>query len=53
MLQDGQVGNCQEDQNVNFDPLPTTSASDVKIDQSPSRSNITHDEFAKMIHKFF
>jgi hypothetical protein len=46
-------GTVKKIKDVNFDPLPTASTYDVKIDQSPSRSSITHDEFAKMIHKFF
>jgi hypothetical protein len=53
MLQDGRAGNYQEDQRCQLRSSSTTSTSDVKIDQSPSRSSITHDEFAKMIHKFF
>ena len=46
-------GTVKKIRDVNFDPLPNTSTSDVKIDQSSSRSSITHDEFAKMIHVFF
>lgn len=38
---------------VNLDPLPTTSTYEVKIDQSPPRSGVTQDEFAKIIHEFF
>ena len=48
-----QQGPLKKIKDVNFDPLPTTSTSKVKIDQSPLGSCVTRDELAEMIHEFF
>jgi len=46
-------GTLNKIKDVNFDPHPTTSTSEVKIDQSPPASGVTRDEFPKMIREFF
>ena len=46
-------GTLNKIKDVNFDPHPTTSTSEVKIDQSPPASGVTRNEFPKMIREFF
>ena len=44
-------GAIKKIQDVNFDPLSATSTSEVKIDQPPPRSSMTHDECAAMLNE--
>ena len=44
-------GAIKKIQDVNFDPLSYASSFEIKIDKSPHRSNITHDECSVMIFR--
>lgn len=42
-------GTIKKIQDVNCDPLPATSTSEVKIDRTPPRRGMTRDEFTVML----